>query len=117
MPFDGVWTSEMLGIYNWTGISTLFLENGRYLGGSSDHFEIGRYSTDGDSIVVNLQVTQYGEVRTLFGAKQKHIDIVIEGERNGDVIRGTLQLKDAKNDAIGYQIRLTRRQGLPTPIQ
>ena len=112
MPFDGVWTSELPGIYDWTRISTLFLEKGRYLGGGANHFEIGSYKADGDNIVINLQVTQFGEVRTLFGARRKHIDIVITGKREGNLILGTLQLKDATDD-FGYQVRLVRRQDIP----
>ena len=116
MPFDGVWTSELPGVYDWTRVSTLFLEKGRYLGGGPDHFEIGTYKIDGDNIVADLRVTQYGEVRTLFGAKHKHIDIIVSGKRDGDVIRGTLRLKDAQDDVMSYQIRLIRRQDLPPAL-
>ena len=43
MSVEGVWKIEMLGPYGWEAVSTAFVENGRYLGASQDHYTIGHY--------------------------------------------------------------------------
>ncbi len=38
MSLNGVWSLEIAGIYGWERVSTVFLEDGRYLGGGATHF-------------------------------------------------------------------------------
>lgn len=65
----------------------MFLEDGRALDGSPDHFATGRYEIEDGRITVNLEVTQFGQVRTLFGAQHKNSQVIVQGTLGG--IRST----------------------------
>jgi len=88
MSFDGAWKVEMLGPYGWETVSTAFLENGRMLGASADHYSIGRYEEDGDTIKVSSRLTQHGRSRTIFGAPREVVDVRLEGTANsaGEIV-------------------------------
>ena len=95
----------MLGPYGWESVSTAFLEDGRYRAASGDHYTVGNYEVTGNRIGISTTGVQHGEARTLFGKKDRNLDIKLEGEIDGDVIKGQAQ------DEVGaYQIsvRLTR---------
>ena len=81
MSIEGVWKVEMGGAYGWQQLGTAFLHDGRYLGASADHYTIGSYESDGDTIKMILHVIQYGKVRTIFGRKKKKFDVQAELKR------------------------------------
>ena len=88
MSVNGIWQVELLGAYGWEAISTAFLENGNYKSASQDHYSIGHYEVAENKIKVTAHQVSYGQARTLFGAKNKEIDVNFEGEINGDQITG-----------------------------
>ena len=52
MSVEGVWKIEILGPYGWEAVSTAFVENNRYLGASQDHYTVGHYEVEGNTIQV-----------------------------------------------------------------
>lgn len=111
MSVEGVWTVEMLSPYGWEQVATAFLQNGRYLGASADHYSIGSYMEDGETLKVEARITQHGKMRTVFGSKKKHVDSNIEGKiEKTDKIVGTASSSGGKN--FDVRVRLTRLGGL-----
>jgi len=109
MSLNGIWKVEMLGPYGWESMSTAFLEDGRYLASSQDHYAVGRYELTGNQVKVTAVTHSHGEVRTMFGARESQIEVSFAGEVNGDEISG--QAEDTtKNYSITF--RATRLAGL-----
>ena len=111
MSFEGVWQIEILGPYGWQKIGTAFMRNGRYLAAGGDHHAVGSYKEDGDKISVDVDVTQYGKARTVFGETKKHIEVRIEGklEKSGEI---TGKLHPPKNRDYDLKLRMTRVEEL-----
>ena len=61
MNVEGIWKVEVLGSYGWEALSTAFIENGRYLSASQDHYTIGHYEVDGDRIKVVAKIHTHGD--------------------------------------------------------
>ena len=81
MSCEGVWKVEMKGPYGWETIATAFMKNGKYLGASTNHYSVGSYKQDGDDLEISMNVTQYGDVRPVFGRKHAKKLQVKQGER------------------------------------
>lgn len=107
---NGIWQIEVLGAYGWESISTAFLEDGDYKSASEHHYSTGHYEISGSSIIVSAHHVSHGETRTLFGAKNKELDLHFEGEINGDQITG--QATDGKSKLM-TTFQATRLAGLP----
>ena len=105
MSVDGIWKIEMLGPYGWESVSTAFLEDGRYLAASRDHYSVGHYEVFGDQIIMTTTTHAHSEVRTMFGASEPKVELSFQGEINGDYIGG-----QADDNQAGYSItfRATR---------
>ena len=88
MGIEGIWKVEVLASYGWESVSTAFLENGRYLGASQDHYVIGRYQVDGNKIRVEGVSQAHGDALNLFGIIDKELAMVFEGEIDGDRVDG-----------------------------
>jgi len=110
MSTNGIWKVEMLGPYGWEPVATAFLEDGKYRGASENHYTVGNYEVSDNRIEVSTAGVQHGEARTVFGKKEKNLDLKLEGEIDGDIITG-----QARDDKSAYQIsfRLTRLADLP----
>jgi hypothetical protein len=96
MGVDGIWKIEMLGPYGWEAVSTAFMEDGRYLAASQDHYATGQYALDGNQIEVTASMISHGKVRTMFGANAPQVELSFGGEINGDQISGQAEDKQAK---------------------
>ena len=111
MSFEGVWRVEIMGPYGWQAIGTAFLRKGEYLAAGEDHHAVGSYKEDGDKIDVDVNVTQHGKTRTVFGETKKHIEARIEGKlKKPGKITGTLH--PPKNRDYDLKLRMTRVEGL-----
>ena len=110
MGNNGIWRVELLGQYGWEAIATAFLEDGRYRAGSENHYTIGSYKVSGNRIEISATTEQYGKVRTVFGEKDRELDLVLEGEIKGDEI-----IVQAMNDkgASKISLKYTRLADLP----
>ena len=102
MSVNGIWKVEMLGPYGWESMSTAFLEDGRYLSSSQDHYAVGQYKLNGKKIKITAVMHSHGKVRTMFGARNPLMKLSFEGAVSGDQISG--QAEDKKNKySIGFR--------------
>ncbi len=110
MNGDGIWQIEMLGAYGWENVSTAFLEDGKYKAASENHYSAGSYDISGIKIKISARHVTHGKARTLFGAKNKAINLNFEGELEGDRVKG-----QATDDQGKFFItfRATRLADLP----
>lgn len=107
MRVEGVWKVEMLGAYGWEAVATAFLRKGRYHAASADHYSIGSYKEDGKAFEAEVRITQFGQIRTVFGSKKKHVDTHIEGEiQKADKIVG--MARPSGGEKFDVRLRLTR---------
>lgn len=113
MSLDGIWAFEIAGIYGWERVSTVYLEKGRYLGGGAFMYSKGTYVTEGKKIKINLQVTQHGEIRAVFGEKRERFETETIAKRDGDKIEGKARLIGAKSTVAQYPFRLLRLDDIP----
>lgn len=107
MSIEGVWKLEMMGLNGWEQLATVFMQDGRYLSASANHYTIGNYQADDNTLKVRTSVTQHGDVRTLFGSKKKRLNTSLKGKINKDgKIIGTISPADS--DLYEINMRLTR---------
>ena len=111
MSVDGIWTTELMGLFGWESVGVLLLENGRAIGGSNVHYSVGSYDTSSNNIHLTLDVEFHGPPRTIFGASDKNISIEFNGEIQDGVIEGSAYRTDNPEQDIVY--RLTRRADIP----
>jgi len=71
MSCEGVWRVEMLGAYGWENVGTAYMRNGEYFEASANYYSVGRYKVDGDNLEISDVLTQYGQVRTIFGGNSR----------------------------------------------
>lgn len=88
MNINGIWKVEMLGPYGWEPMATAFLEDGRYLAASENHYTLGKYEISDGRVELSADGVQYGKTRTIFGRKEKHLALEFKGDIDGDVIEG-----------------------------
>ena len=107
MSAEGVWKVEFKGPYDWKKLGTAFLQNGRYLAASADHYSVGSYEVEGDAFTADIQVTQYGKVRTAYGLEKRQMSHRIDGKiKKADMIVGNANPRTGKK--FDVQVRLTR---------
>lgn len=113
MALDGIWVFKVAGIYEWERVSTVFMEKGRYLGGSSESHAVGTYRVDGKKVNATIKITQHGKIRSVFGEKKKRFSVVFSGKRKKDQIIGTVSLKEGKSTDTTYLVRLLKQEDIP----
>ena len=107
MSVAGVWKVEVKGPYGWEKIGTAFLQNGRYLAASVDHYSIGSYEAEGDAFTADIQVNQYGKVRAAYGSKKRQMSHRVTAKmKKEDKILGHANPSSGKK--FDVKIRLTR---------
>lgn len=107
MNCEGVWKVEITTPYGWERIATAFMKNGEYLGASANHYSVGTYKQDGDNLEISHKVTQYGDLRTVFGMKTSgKLHVISKCKIKKNVITGKSRAKGKKKYDI--LIRLTR---------
>jgi hypothetical protein len=77
-------------------VSTAFLEDGRYLASSQDHYAVGSYVITGSQIKMTATTYSHGQVRTMFGAREPQMELSFDGEISGDQINGQAEDKTGK---------------------
>jgi len=107
---DGIWKVEMLGPHGWDAVSTAFLEDGRYLSASQDHYTIGRYQIDDRRIVATVANHPHRPDRAMIGAPGAQSGLIFDGEINGDQISGQAEDRQAE---YSMTFRATRLADLP----
>ena len=110
MKVEGVWGVEFHGLHGWERVSTAFLENGRYLAASADHYTIGSYKKEKNKFRAKARINQYGMVRTIFGTKSENFDIVFKGKikNNGEIVGKIMPVTGEKLDVAVRWKRLDK---------
>jgi hypothetical protein len=111
VAFDGIWTSEILGLFGWETTGILVLEEGRAIDGGNHHFSTGSYEATDNGIRISLAVEYHGTPRTIFGSADKNLSVEIQGKLRGDTIVGEACRQDKPDQKI--TVRLTRRADIP----
>jgi hypothetical protein len=107
MSCEGIWVVEMKGPYGWERIAIAFMKNGEYRGAGPNHYAVGSYKEDGDNFEMSVALTQYGQLRTIFGKKfAGKIQITSKGKIEKNKIIGTSKAKGVKN--FDVLIRMTK---------
>ena len=111
MKVDGIWCMEITGINGWERIGTVILENGRYIGGSADHYSIGHYKKKKALFKAYTRITQYGDARAIFGNRKQHFDAVFEGaiDKKSGQIRGRSRPATGKAADVGVRLTLVKK--------
>ncbi len=88
MSVEGIWTSEILGLFGWETTGIVICENGRAIDGGNHHYSVGSYETSGDQIHIALSVEYHSTPRTISGASDKTLKVEINGTVENDIIDG-----------------------------
>ena len=107
MSANGIWKIEMLGPYGWEAVATSFLEDGRYLAGSENHYAVGSYELTGNNIQVTATTNTHGQTRTMFGSNDPSMELSFGGEIDGDKINGQAENKKSKYSVTFRATRLS----------
>ena len=111
MALEGVWTTEVCGPFGWECVGVLVMGNGAAAGGNNNHFSIGRYSEVDGNIEIELMIDFYGTPRSIFGVKEKTLEVRITGTWDGEMIAGTAYRP--QDPGLSVECRLRRRAELP----
>ena len=111
MTIEGIWTTEIMGLFGWETTGVLVLEKGRAIDGGNHHYSVGSYEASGDEIHISLSVNYHGTPRTIFGASDKNLKVELDGTIQEDVIEGNAYRIDGPKQKIAY--KLTRRADIP----
>jgi len=111
MTIEGIWTTEIMGLFGWETTGVVMLEKGRAMDGGNNHYSVGTYESSGNKIHISLCVEYHGTPRTLFGASDKIMKVELEGTIRDGVIEGNAHRVDKPKQKIAY--KLTRRADIP----
>lgn len=111
MSPEGIWTTEIMGIFGWESTGVMVLENGRAIDGGNHHYSVGRYESANGDVRISLSVEYYGTPRTIFGAADKNLSVEINGKLGKDTIEGTVHRLDKPNQKV--TIKMSRRADVP----
>jgi hypothetical protein len=116
MDLNGIWSSELGGVYGWQPVGTMFLKDGHLTGGGRNHYSIGTYKTKDDGAVFHIEINQFGEKRALFGQKSETVCVIVKAKRQGDQMIGeaTLPGNRPEHTHYGLCVRFRRRGDLPS---
>ena len=106
----GIWTLEFYGAFGWETTGILVLKKGRAMGGGMNHHTLGSYEVDGHQVRLELKMTYFGKVRTLFGLNDPELVVHFDGKHKSGEIRGTAGRGD--RNVIPLQFRMLRRSKL-----
>ena len=111
MSVEGVWKVQMKCPFGWGALETAFLNNGRYLAASVDHYSTGSYEVDGDTFTADIQIIQYGKVRKILGSKKNQFSHRLEAtiRKDGKIV-GRTDPGEGKNHKA--KVRLTHLSDL-----
>ena len=108
---DGIWTSEIMGLFGWETTGVVILDGGRAIDGGNHHYSTGSYEVSENGIKIFLAVEYHGTPRTIFGSADKTLSVEIQGKLRGETIVGEAFRLDKPDQKIA--VKLTRRADLP----
>jgi hypothetical protein len=110
MSVEGLWSSEIFGLWGWEHRGVIILMDGRAFGGGKNHHSVGRYSQSSDEISVSLAIKYHGKPQTMFGSTESEFKLEIDGRRDGEQITGDMYRPDRPDLRLPF--RLTRQAEL-----
>lgn len=110
MPIEGLWTTEIFGLWGWEHRGVLMLRDGRAVGGGNNHHSVGSYTLDGDAVSATLAIRYHGTPRTMFGSTEREFTLEIRGQRADSQITGEMYRAD--RPALKLPFRLTHQASL-----
>ena len=111
MSLEGLWTSQIYGLFGWENTGVLILTNGQAMGGGNNHYSIGSYNDTGNNVEISLQVEYHGTPKTVFGAAENQLSISLTGKHDDNMIEGEVCRADKRDMSLPF--RLIRRTDLP----
>ena len=111
MSLEGLWTSQIYGLFGWENTGVLILTNGQAMGGGNNHYSIGSYGEAENSVEISLQIEYHGTPKTVFGAAENQLTVVLEGKHDDNMIEGEVCRTDKPELSLPF--RLIRRADLP----
>ncbi len=111
MSLEGLWTSEIYGLFGWENTGVLILTNGQTMGGGNNHYSVGSYSEVGNNVEISLQIEFHGTPKTVFGAAENQLSISLKGKRDDSMIEGEVCRTDKRELSLPF--RLIRRADVP----
>ena len=111
MAVDGIWTTELLGLFGWETTGILVLDNGRVIGGGNHHYSVGKYQSNGEDVTFSVSVEFHGTPRPIFGATDRSLSVEGNLRVDGEVMEGTIYRADKPDQTVAY--RLTKRSEIP----
>lgn len=110
MAVDGLWSTEIFGLWGWEHRGVLVLTDGCAFGGGNNHHSKGSYSGDSGEIRISLEISYHGTPRTMFGATERDFALKIQGRLEDGKITGAMHRSDRPE--LKLPVRLTRRSNL-----
>ena len=110
MPVEGLWTTEIFGLWGWENRGVIIFKDGRALGGGRNHHSIGTYSVEGDEVTASLEIRYHGTPRTMFGSTEREFPLEIKGRRDDVRIEGEMCRPDRPELKLPF--RMVRRADL-----
>lgn len=112
MSIEGIWTSQIYGLFGWENNGVLIFMNGRVMGGGNNHYAVGSYSESGNNIEISLDIQYHGIPKTVFGTAEDQMTVVLNGSEDDEgVIKGEVSRTDKRKLSLAF--RLIRRVDLP----
>ena len=111
MSIEGIWSSEIMGLFGWEPVGVVMFSDGNVMGGGASHHSSGTYKFDDDRVTIDVKVEFHGTPRTLFGAADPSFTVQGTLKLKGNVLEGTVRREDTPDQTVTY--RLTRRADLP----
>ena len=111
MSLNGLWSSEIYGLFGWEPTGVLIMDGDRAYGGGSNHLSMGEFSVDGDAVTLDLELDFHGQPKTVFGRADRELRVHMKGRQQDGVIEGEACRPDKPDMSIHF--RLIRRGDLP----
>ena len=112
MSLEGIWTSELMGLFGWEPTGIMVLDDGRAIDGGHHHYSVGSYETSGDRIHISLSVEYFSTPRTIFGASDRNLQVEVDGTIHNGIINGKAYRADKPDQKA--MCKFTRRMDLPS---
>ena len=110
MNVNGIWVIELLAPFGWEPMATAFLEDGRYRAASAEHYSLGSYEVDGETVTVDSTTHVHKSGRIMFGRQDDEYRIRFEGRLANDTVDG--HARDATGDLL-MRFRAVKVADLP----
>lgn len=114
LSIEGLWTTEICGPFGWETVGVLVLSNGVAAGGNNNHFSLGAYRETGEAVEIELAIDFYGTPRSIFGVRERSIEVSISGRRENGLIEAQAHREGDVKHIV--ECRLRKRSDLTVNV-